>query len=97
MTQDATERHRGKGFAMHGFARFRLVGTAPVDGVDECGTEDLPESLPFPTCVRDFPTGGRGACAGARAMDALTRVNFSIEKLRDALESSQDEEGPRAA
>jgi hypothetical protein len=30
-------------------------------------------------------------------MNALKRVNFSIEKLRDALESSQDEEGPRAA
>ncbi len=82
---------------MHGFGRFRLVGTAPVDGVEECGTDDLPEPLPFPTCVRDFPTGGRGACAGARAMEALTRVNFSIERLRDALESSHDEEGPRAA
>jgi hypothetical protein len=30
-------------------------------------------------------------------MNALKRVNFSIEKLREALESSHDEEGPRAA
>ena len=97
MSQAANGRLRGKGFTMHGFARLRLVGTAPIDGVDDCVADDVPGPLPFPTCVRDLPIGSHGGCAAAQAILALEQVDLSLDKLRAQLESSHEEEGPRAA
>lgn len=82
---------------MHGFARLRLVGTAPLDGVEESITDDLPGPLLFPTCVRDLPVGSHGGCAAAQAILALERVDLSFDKLRARLEETRGGEGPRAA
>ena len=82
---------------MHGYARLRLVGTAPIDGVDECAMDEVPGPLPFPTCFRELPVGGHGGCAAAQAIHALDCVNLSIDKLRAQLEAAHEEEGPRAA
>ena len=97
VSQDAIGRRRGKGLTMHGFARLRLVGTLPVDGVEECSTDDVPGPLPFPTCVRELPIGSHGGCAAAQAILALDRVNLSIDRLREQLEAAHGDEGPRAA
>lgn len=97
MTQGANGRRCGKGFTMHGFARLRLVGTAPIDGVDDCAADDLPGPLPFPTCIRELPVGSHGGCAAAQAILALEQVDLSLDKLRAQLEGSHEEEGPRAA
>ncbi|MEY3143751.1 MAG: hypothetical protein RLY21_2244 [Planctomycetota bacterium] len=97
MSQDANGRRRGKGFTMHGFARLRLVGTLPVDGIEECSADDVPGPLPFPTCVRELPIGGHGGCAAAQAILALDRVNLSIERLREQMDAAHGDEGPRAA
>ena len=75
---------------MHGIARLRLVGTSPVggetvDGIEECHQDDLPQPLPFPTCVRSLPRRSRGNAAEA----ALDRVTLSFERLRDALGEGQ--------
>jgi len=79
---------------MHGFARLRLVGTAAIDGIEECRTDDRPGPIPFPTCVRDLPV----RCSGAAALDALDRVSLSFEKLRAEIERQDDGyDGPRAA
>lgn len=84
----------GKGSIVHGFARLRLVGTTPIDGMEECPKDDLPQPLPFPSCVRDFSRRSRGNAA----LDALDRVNFSLDKLRRELEQdSRNDDGPRAA
>lgn len=82
---------------MHGFARLRLVGTAPIDGVEDCATEDVPGPLPFPTCIRDLPIGSHGGCAASQAILALERADLSLDKLRAELNGAHGEEGPRAA
>jgi hypothetical protein len=97
MSQAAQGSRRGKGFAMHGYARLRLVGTLPVDGVEECSTDEFPGPLPFPTCVRELPIGSHGGCAAAQAILALDRVNLSIDKLRERLQAAHGDEGPKAA
>lgn len=102
LTQVADGRRRGKGFVMHGFARLKLVGTAPIDGAEECAMDDVPGPLPFPTCVRDLPIGSHGGCAAAQAILALERVDLSFEHFRAHLESAAETpelggEGPRAA
>ena len=83
---------------VHGFARLRLVGTKTIDGIEECPKDDFPKPLPFPTCVRDLPRGGRAH----EALDAMDHVEFSLAKLRAALDAVQqasgnDGNGPRAA
>jgi hypothetical protein len=61
--------------------------------MEECPKDDLPQPLPFPTCVRNFHR-----TRGAHALSALDRVSFSLEKLRRELEAcDQDDNGPRAA
>jgi hypothetical protein len=97
MAQATHGTRRGKGFTMHGFARLRLVGTLPIDGVEECSIDDVPGPLPFPTCVRELPIGSHGGCAAAQAILALDRVNLSIENLRAEYEASHGDEGPKAA
>lgn len=97
MSQAAHGSRRGKGFTMHGFARLRLVGTLPVDGVEECSADEVPGPLPFPACVRELPIGSHGGCAAAQAILALDRVNLSIDKLRAQLEAARGDEGPKAA
>ncbi|MCE2882459.1 MAG: hypothetical protein LW636_08900 [Planctomycetaceae bacterium] len=80
---------------MHGFARLRLVGTKPIDGIEECLTDDVPQPLPFPTCVRNLPSP-----KGHSALDALEHLSFSFEKLKrdlDALATDGLDDGPRAA
>ena len=83
---------------MHGYARLRLVGNQPFDGMEECPNDDLPKPLPFPSCVRDLHrrNGGHAALA------ALDRVSFSLERVRRELgqtarDSRPDDTGPRAA
>ena len=83
---------------VHGFARLRLVGTTPIDGIEECPKDDFPKPLPFPTCVRNLPRGGHGH----PALDAMDHVEFSLAKLRAALDAvgkaaGDDGNGPRAA
>ena len=79
---------------MHGYARLRLVGNQPFEGMEECPNDDLPQPLPFPTCVRDFNRRSRGHAA----LDALDRVTFSLDTLRRELEqTASDNDGPRAA
>jgi hypothetical protein len=82
---------------MHGFARLRLVGTTPIDGVEECSMDDVPGPLPFPTCVRDLPIGSHGGCAAAQAILALDRVELSLVKLRAQMAAKAPGDGPRAA
>jgi len=95
---------------MHGHARLRLVGTPPLDGMEECPTDDFPQPLPFPSCVRDLPrrASGRGAAAGRGsaagrsaagqdALDALDRMSLAFARLRDAATDGRDGDGPRAA
>jgi hypothetical protein len=82
---------------MHGFARLKLVGTAPIDGVDRSEQDDVPSPLPFPTCMRELPIGTHGGCAAAQAILALDRVEMSLEKLRAKLALESREEGPHAA
>lgn len=88
---------------MHGFARLRLVGTLPIDGVEECSFDDAPKPLPFPACVRDLPVGGRGGAESNMfdALGALEQVSLSFEKLRQELDGNHTPNpshgGPRAA
>lgn len=79
---------------MHGFARLRLVGTAGIDGIEECRKDDVPGPLPFPTCVRSLPVRCGSATA---ALEALERVSLSFEKLRAEIERDDDDDAPRAA
>jgi len=82
---------------MHGTARLRLVGTPPLDGMEECPNDDFPKPLPFPSCVRDLPRRASGhSKAGQDALAALERMNFSFNALRAALEDD-GADGPRAA
>ncbi|MFM7051389.1 MAG: hypothetical protein ACKOYN_04540 [Planctomycetota bacterium] len=80
---------------MHGFARLRLVGTKPIDGIEECQTDDVPQPIPFPTCVRNMPSP-----RGGHALDALEQVVLSFSKLKQdlvALADDGDDDRPRAA
>jgi hypothetical protein len=69
---------------VHGYARLKLVGTPPIDGIEECPKDEYPKSLPFPTCVQ--------------TLLALDNACFSLAKLRAALdETCAHDDGPRAA
>ena len=79
---------------MHGFARLKLVGTPALDGLSESFVDDAPKSLPFPSCMRDLNRGSRDH----GALDALERVTFNFEQLRNELATTHgSHEGPRAA
>ena len=84
---------------MHGFARLRLVGSSPIGDVEECSFDDAPKPLPFPTCFRDLPVGGRRRSSDD-ALAALDRVTLSFERLRRDLgndDTNPGQDGPRAA
>ena len=85
----------GKGSAVHGFARLRLVRANPIDGMEECHIDDCPQPLPFPTCVRALPRKGGG---GYGAEQALDQVTLSLARLRAELERDDGpDDSPRAA
>ena len=72
--------------------------------MEECPTDDFPQPLPFPSCVRDLPrrASGRGSAAGRSAagqdaLDALDRMSLAFARLRDAATDGRDGDGPRAA
>lgn len=102
--QGATDWHWKGHKAMHGIARLRLVGTLPIEGIEECSVDDAPKSLPFPTCFRELPVGGRRRSSDD-VLAALERVTISFERMRRELDdvsgdpSGQDgrPQGPRAA
>jgi hypothetical protein len=83
---------------MHGFARLRLVGSSPIVGVEECSFDDAPKPLPFPTCFRELPVGGRRRVTDD-ALAALDRVTLSFERLSRELrdDTQPGHDGPRAA
>jgi hypothetical protein len=87
---------------MHGIARLRLVGSSSIDGVEECSFDDAPKPLPFPTCFRELPVGGRRRSTDD-ALAALDRMTLSFERLRRELDDHANPghggrpEGPRAA
>jgi hypothetical protein len=99
-TQGATDWHWKGHKVMHGIARLRLVGTLPIEGIEECSVDDAPKSLPFPTCFRELPVGGRRRSSDD-VLAALERVTISFERMRRELDdpSGQDgrPQGPRAA
>jgi len=99
-TQGATDWHWKGHNVMHGIARLRLVGTLPIEGIEECSVDDAPKSLPFPTCFRELPVGGRRRSSDD-VLAALERVTISFERMRRELDdpSGQDgrPQGPRAA
>lgn len=79
---------------VHGYARLKLVGTPPIDGIEECPKDEYPKSLPFPTCVQTLPHRDRSL----DPLMALDNACFSLAKLRAALdESCAHDDGPRAA
>jgi len=80
----------GKGSIVHGIARLRLVGTQPLDGIEECQQDDFPKPLPFPSCVRNLPR----RASGHGAMEALDRVSYSLDRLRRELENDDRHGGP---
>lgn len=75
---------------MHGIARLRLVGTQPLDGMEECQQDDFPKPLPFPSCVRSLPRRS----SGHGALEALDRVSYSLDRLRRELETNDRHDGP---
>jgi len=89
----------GKGSAVHGIARLRLVRANPFDGMEECPNDDCPQPLPFPSCVRTLPRKG----SGYHAEQALEQVSLSLARLRLDLERNAGtddgptDHGPRAA
>ena len=68
---------------VHGFARLRLVGTTPIDGIEECPKDDFPKPLPFPTCVRNLPRGGHGHPALDAATCDLVTKRARFDAARD--------------
>lgn len=84
----------GKGSAVHGIARLRLVRANPFDGMEECPNDDCPQPLPFPSCVRSLPRKG----SGCDAEEALKQVTLSLSRLRAELERDDGpDDSPRAA
>jgi hypothetical protein len=67
-----------------------LVGTPPLDGMEECQQNDFPKPLPFPSCVRNLPR----RAAGHAALEGIDRVSYSLDRLRKALESNDRHDGP---
>lgn len=98
--QGATDWHWKGHKVMHGIARLRLVGTPPIEGIEECSFDDAPKSLPFPTCFRELPVGGRRRSSDD-VLAALERVTISFERMRKELDDPSGHdgrpEGPRAA
>lgn len=99
-SQGATEWHWKGQTVMHGIARLRLVGTPPIEGIEECSFDDAPKSLPFPTCFRELPVGGRRR-SGEDVLAALERVTISFDRMRRELDDLSGDpsghDGPRAA
>lgn len=100
LSQGATDWHWKGQTVMHGIARLRLVGTPPIESIEECSVDDAPKSLPFPTCFRELPVGGRRRSSDD-VLAALERVTISFERMRRELDDPSGDpsghDGPRAA
>ena len=80
--------------SMHGPARLRLVERISAEASD-C----VPQSLPFPECIRSLPIRSpRAAFDGLEALEAVSRKMDDLARALGCTTSDNDKGGrPRAA